>query len=249
MNELFLSWRSQKTYKWYPIGKLLFNGKYQFVYTKGALKANNECGFQPLENFPDFHRIFNSTELFPFFMNRILSKKRPEYKKFIDYLNIKSDDPIAILAQSGGRRETDYFELFPQPASDENGYYHIHVFAHGLSHLPTATLDRINRLQQNDPLRLFHDFQNPHDVNAYGIRTDDSLYEQNDRYIVGYLPRYLTQDISDFRKTNTLSIFVEKINPPAPTQFRLLCRLLAKGWEGFQPFSTPVLKTGCAVVR
>lgn len=46
---------------------------YVFGYTRGAERAEREAGLRPLESFPDFHRRYESAELFPLFRNRILS--------------------------------------------------------------------------------------------------------------------------------------------------------------------------------
>ncbi|NMG11246.1 HIRAN domain-containing protein [Brasilonema sp. UFV-L1] len=237
MKTLFLAWQDPISRCWFPIGRLTFDGdKYQFVYTHGATNAQSECGFQPLLSFPDLNKVYKSVELFPLFSNRLMRRSRPEYKNFVQWLNIPqhSDDPIAILARSGGSKVTDHLEVFPCPEPDENGLYHIHFFAHGLRHLPQCATSRINRAQPGELLWLSHEIQNPYDPNALTLNTED-------HHIVGYCPRYLVHDaLKMLRQNPTLvHVHVERVNPvPTPLQFRLLCNMTAEWHQDFRPFSS-----------
>ena len=164
-------------------------------------------------------------------------RSRPDYPEFVQWLNIPQheDDPIALLARSGGKRVTDNFEVFPCPEPDENGRYRIHFFAHGLRHLPKPAIERINGLQVGELLYLAHEFQNRYDSSALLLCTED-------RWIVGYCPRYLCGDffqlISQHREL--VRVEVDRLNqPPTPLQFRLLCKMTADG-RHFRPFSSPM---------
>lgn len=237
MKILFLAWQDPKSRSWFTIGKLTFDGtKYQFVYTHGARKAQDDFGFQLLYSFPELNKVYTSVELFPLFFNRVMRRSRPDYKNYIEWLNIPEgqDDPIAILARSGGRNVTDHFEVFPCPEPDDNGLYHIHFFAHGLRHLPACATERINQLQTGEVLYLAHEFQNPHDPRALLLSTQD-------HYIVGYCPRYIVDDVFKLKDKNPelVKVEVERVNPaPTPLQLRLLCNMTAQWHEDFQPFSS-----------
>ena len=175
-----------------------------------------------------------------------MPRSRPDYPEFVQWLNIPEheDDPIALLARSGGKRVTDKFEVFPCPEPDENGRYCIHFFAHGLRHLPKPAIERINGLQVGELLSLAHEFQNRHDPSALLLCTED-------RWIVGYCPRYLCGDIFQIisQDRELVRVEVDRLNqPPTPLQFRLLCKMTAdwrdfrpfQGWR-YQPFSSDVL--------
>jgi hypothetical protein len=115
MKVLFLAWRDPENRSWFPVGRLSFNEKvYQFVYTKGVKKKHH---FVPFGRMDDLTATYESTELFPLFANRLLSKKRPEYQDWLRWLNIPAgkDDPLTLLAQTGGVRETDTLAVFPCP--------------------------------------------------------------------------------------------------------------------------------------
>ena len=238
MKTLFLAWQDPVSRSWFPIGRLTFNGKeYQFNYTKGVLKALLECLFKPLPSFPDFSKVYTSQKLFPLFSNRVRPRSRPDYPEFVEWLNIPQheDDPIALLARSGGKRVTDNFEVFPCPEPDENGRYRIHFFAQGLRHLPKPAIERINQLQVGELLYLAQEFQNPHDSSALLLCTKD-------RGIVGYCPRYLLEDILKIisQHPEVVRVEVDRLNqPPTPLQFRLLCKMTAD-WRDFRPFSSPM---------
>ena len=236
MKSLFLAWQNPVSRTWHPIGRLTFDGRlYRFGYIQGATVAQAEGNFKPLWAFPDFNHIYESAELFPLFANRLLRRSRPEYPDFVQWLNIPEhkDDPIALLSRSGGQRATDSLEVFPCPERDEQGRYHVHFFAHGLRHLPPETQPRIHQLQPDNRLYVAHDCQNPYDSKALILRTED-------KYIVGYCPRYLVDDFFDLlcHAPDKLEILVERVNlPPTPLQFRLLCNLTAEWSADFQPFS------------
>ncbi|MDB9538956.1 HIRAN domain-containing protein [Anabaenopsis tanganyikae CS-531] len=236
MKTLFLAWQDTHTRAWFPIGRLTFDGrKYEFLYTKGVLTAKNNCGFTGLLSFPDFNQVYTSVDVFPLFSNRLMRRSRPDYKNYIEWLNIPEgeDDPITILSRSGGRKVTDKFEVFPAPQPDQNNLYHIHFFAHGLRHLPTCATERINQLQPRELLYLAHEFQNPYDPKALLLCT-------REHHIVGYCPRYLVDDILQLTNKNpqVVKVHVERVNPaPTPLQLRLLCNVTAEWPENFRPFS------------
>jgi hypothetical protein len=191
--------------------------------------------FKPLPSFPDLSKVYTSQKLFPLFSNRVMPRSRPDYPEFVEWLNIPKheDDPIALLARSGGKRVTDKFEVFPCPEPDENGRYHIHFFAHGLRHIGKPTIERINGLQVGELLYLSHDSQNPDDSSALLLCTKD-------HWIVGYCPRYLGGDILKIisQDQELVRVEVDRLNqPPTPRQFRLLCKMTTD-WGDFRPFSS-----------
>lgn len=237
LKTLFLAWQDSDSRRWFPIGRLTFNtDKYQFVYTQGAKEAQKECGFEPLLSFPYLDQVYTSTQLFPVFANRLMPRSRPEYSDFVQSLNIPQheDDPMAILARSGGQRKTDTLAVFPCPEPDAEGRYHIHFFSHGLRHLPECSIERINRFKPGEELWLAHEFQNQYDYQALTLNTED-------HYIVGYCPRYLNSEVFELLRQNLsrVDVRVERVNQSStPLQFRLLCNITAQCSSDFRPFSS-----------
>ena len=231
---LFLAWQDPRKPRWCLIGRLRWDGHiFQFVYTRGALKAQKAGGFAPLAAFPDFRKEYQSEELFPLFTNRLMPASRPDYPLFLQWLNIPRPDanPMAILARSGGHRVTDTLEVFPCPEDSRDGIYETVFFSH-LSEEPSLHAES---LTPGEHLVVKQDPQNQEDPNALALYT--AAGEP-----LGYCPRFLRGEILSLMKDgdNPPSITVEKVNPrPAPIQFRVLCRLRMKWTAGFQPFSDP----------
>ena len=238
MKTLFLAWQDPLSRAWFPIGKLTQEHKvYEFSYLQGALEARDQAGFEPIVSFPYFDHRYRSSDLFPLFANRLLRPSRPEFKDFVQWLNIPEheDDPIALLARSGGKRKTDNFEVFPCPERDTDGNYHIHFFTHGLRYFPAEDQQYVQTLQPETPLLLTHDMQNPFDSRALLLRTTD-------HHQAGYCPRYLIQDFFELvcKFPERVKVTLERVNPPpTPLQFRLLCSLTATWTDDFAPFFGP----------
>jgi len=120
MNSLFPAWQDAGPSRaWFPIGRLdadLDRQHFTFGYTRGAERAARDAGLRPLESFPDFRRIYESSRLFPLFRHRVLESNRPDFKEYVEQLDLDPQyaDPIAILAVSGGTRQTDNVHVFPK---------------------------------------------------------------------------------------------------------------------------------------
>lgn len=232
---LYLTWQDPKTRSWFPIGRLTWDGSvYRFVYTKGTEKSPN---FLPIGRMKDLYAVYESHELFPTFMNRLLPRTRPEYKHFLQWLNIKEgeDHPFVLLALTGGMRETDSLLVFPCPQPRPDNTYHMNFFSHGVRHLPVHSVAVIEKLSPGERLYLMPDPQNPHDALAIALRTGDPVT------IVGYCPRYLTGDFHVLLKENKpeeVEVFVERVNVDAPIHLRLLCSLISPWPASFRPCSS-----------
>lgn len=234
---LFVAWRNQAELQqgWGPIGRLEHeDGMYRFCYTHGATTLT---GFRPFSEMPCLESIYESSELFPLFSNRLLGKQRPEYENFLRWGGFAVEappDPILILGVTEGKKATDSVEVFPCPVPDLDGCYLNKFFAHGLRWMNPASIRRIGGLKPEERLYLMLDVQNPHDGNAVAIRTDD------DRTMLGYVPRYLAAEASELCgrcNLNFIELFVQQVNSDAPLQQRLLIRMHACWPTEFRPCS------------
>lgn len=237
LTTLFLAWRGEPSLRWWPIGRLTYDGsEYAFAYTKGAQAAASEAGFRPLLSFPDLSEVYLSKELFPMFANRVLQKGRPDYPNFVDWLDLDGGeaDSLALLARSGGRKETDMFEVFPAPVAGDTHRYRAVFFVHGLRHYPEA-LERAVKLRREEPLCLRAEPENPVDPKAFRILSDDGV-------LLGYVPRYLCGDIHALQEAcaGDVHLSVRRVNGPrTPLQFVVLCSLEACWPDGFEACSGP----------
>lgn len=232
MRTAFIAWQSPTTRSWFTVGRLSSRDhRYRFDYTHGAEDAA-DAGFRPFSAFPDLDVSYESERLFPFFANRLLSPSRREFGDFVQWVSPheSEDDPIALLAGSGGQRMTDSLELFPQP-EQRNGWYHLHFFVHGLGHMPTAAARRAEDLRPGERLLILKDVQNPADRNALVLRTE--AQREQDYFALGFVPRYLTDDLAPVLEESSARVEVLRVNgPPAPVQFRVLCCARVRPPEG-----------------
>src|SRR5437867_8902378 len=125
---LFLAWQDKRlTREWFPVGRLDISpgaDSYRFRYIKGAQRAESSAGFSPLMDFPDWNRTYESSVLFPLFMNRVIQSTRQDFPEYMQMLDLPEDSgPADILAVGGGQRATDNFEVFPMLERKPDGSF------------------------------------------------------------------------------------------------------------------------------
>jgi hypothetical protein len=233
---LYLAWR-QPDLRWWPVGRLSRpHTEFVFQYTQGARSAQS-AGFRPLLSFPEIEEIYASSKLFPLFANRLMPESRPEYSRFVEWLDLPSGerDPLILLARSGGRRETDTFEVFPEPERTAGPGFQTTFFVHGLRHRSEPAALEALRLTTGSEVWLEPDAANPVDPDALEVTTDRGTH-------IGFAPRYLCRDLRLLRENAPVQAkaLVRRVNlPPTPMQFRVLCTFEAPWPDGFRPFAGP----------
>ena len=249
MTTLFVASRSREpdNARWEPVGRLEHDqGIYRFSYTRGAQTLP---GFSPLFGMDDWTAVYESDELFPIFKNRLLTERRAEYEAYLNWSGfdaVNPPDPVALLGVTEGIRTTDSIELFPCPTPDANGMFSNKFFMHGLRYMPDAAKERVAALREGEALFLMPDLCNTNDPYAVALRTD------HDRFMVGYVPRYLGRDLTRlFSRCSPehMHVFVDRVNIDAPLQQRLLCRMEACWPDGFTPCSDDAFQSLAATQR
>lgn len=190
MTTLFLAWQAPVSRNWFPVGRLDADAgreRFNFRYTQGVIAAK-EHGFHPLPGFPDFNDDYCSPVLFPMFRNRILASRRKDYQEYLHSLDLDRDDPIEILAITGGTRQTDSFEMFPKIEKQMDGSFMCRFFLHGLRYMSESARQRAEHLQAGESLGVSIELTNPATGVAIQLTTRD--YE-----FVGWTPRYLVSDL------------------------------------------------------
>ena len=237
MKTLFVAWQEPNSRSWIPVARLTHDrGLYSFAYTLGALQAQASKNFRPFGRMTDLNTVYLSSELFPLFANRVLNESRPEYPDYLRWLGLPEGQPneLEVLARSGGLRATDTLEVFPCPSPTPNNEYVVHFFSRGIRHLLPENQTRIPSLQVGQRLYLMKDVQNPVDAYALLMRTASPVAN------VGYCPAYFSSEFTrllDILGSDKVKVTVERVNPDAPMQFRLLCQLTAPWPEKFKPCS------------
>lgn len=235
MKSVFVIWQDLEERMWHPVAKLtqMDDNNYKLNYTKGA----DHKRFVPFPRMTDMSKSYYSSVLFPFFKNRILSERRPEFYSMLDWSDLSMDNynPLSLLAISGGERKTDSFRIVSIP-ENMDGYYKIRFFVSAIRYLSEKDKENLSSINSGDRLGFVFDDKNSNDQDA--IVLTDFSHSHN----VGYYPRYLSRD---FRKLNSTchnpSIFeikVVKVNESAPEQYRLLCEFTSDWPEGFLPFKS-----------
>ncbi len=244
--QVYVAWRNPNNNSWHPVGLIYLEDKvYHFVYTKGAITSG----------FPLFTRMrkiseYHSTELFPVFYNRIISERRPEYKDFLSWLDVKQGElsPLKLLGLTEGIKPTDHLEFFQCPVQGDDKKYKVLFILHGLQYVSKHVIQRVNELKEGERLYLVPDPQNEWHPDAMMLRTGDPIYS------IGYCPRYLSRDFNkllrnDAVNVNDVVVIVKKVNKDAPLSLRLLCQIIAPWPDDFLPCDQdefdPILNTFC----
>lgn len=240
MNVIFVAWQDPGSRLWAPVGRLSKDDhKYKFVYTRGAKEAPN---FQPFGRMQDLYSAYTSDELFPLFANRVLPKSRPEHSDYMRWLGLtdKNYDEMEELSRTAGLRATDSIELFPCPRETKDKSYEVFFFSRGLRHMHKENQERAKELNAGEQLYLMQDLQNQHDDMALLLRTDDPVS------LVGYAPKYFSAEVSKLLELNSqenVKVSVEQVNPNAPLQYRVLCKLKTHWPASFMPCSNDQFKS------
>jgi hypothetical protein len=238
-----VAWHTKHpTPRWGPVGQVDAlsrpDGKttYRFRYTEGARLVD---GFRPFDGMGDLNAVYHSDELFPMLVNRLLPRSRPEYADFLRWCDFGPDDPpkpLALLRVSEGIKVTDAIEVFPCPEPSGPGGYPNRFFIHGMRFqlAKPETSAVVERLRTGDQLTLRCEPDNP--IDPFAVAID----YQNVH--LGYAPRYLAHEFTRLMRdcpTGSVQLFVQKLNPDAPFQQRVLCRMNACWPEDFRPCSGP----------
>ncbi|HET9177380.1 MAG TPA: HIRAN domain-containing protein [Terriglobia bacterium] len=240
---LFLAWQDKaRTREWFPVGRLDVQKPrhlYRFRYLRGAERARREAGFEPLFDFPDLHKSYEASNLFPLFQNRVLTPGRKDFREYLRQLGLPEQaDPIEILSVAGGYRATDSFEVFPRIERRQDGAFCCRFFLHGWRHVSDDAQRRLRMLKPGDKLYVAIELTNPVTQLAVQIQTAD------DYYMIGWAPRYLVHDlVSAIAKAPAeYKATVVRVNPlPAPSKQRLLVELSGH-WPGYEPMTTEDFK-------
>lgn len=211
-------WQHPTTRLFTRVGRLEARGDgYEFRYDEQAAHVE---GFEPFLAFPELARTYRSEDLFPFFSNRVLSPRRPDYPVYLERLGLQTGDPIEILARSGGGRATDTVHLVPEPVLTPDGFVELRFLASGVRHAdPDGT--HLRAVSPGDVLAVRDDEDN--DVNPLALLLDNTLGAP-----VGWVPDYLLDTVRGLRESYDLEVIAEVVNSPdTPAHLRLLCHLRA----------------------
>ncbi|MDR1423884.1 MAG: hypothetical protein LBI92_04660 [Azoarcus sp.] len=237
MKTLFLAWQAPDIRSWFPVGRLdadaaLDHERFVFQYTQGARSAQQR-GFRPLLSFPDFKGRYQAESLFPMFGNRVLNSRRKGFDDYLRTLALDHNDPLDILAITGGERQTDNFEVFPKIEKQADNSFRCRFFLHGLRHMSDSAKERSKTLHEGDELGVSVELTNPKTGVAIQLTSDDYAF-------IGWTPRYLVGDLlKSIASVQEIRATVVKVNDGSdvPMNRRVLVEFYGRLPDGFQPMT------------
>lgn len=222
MKTVYILWQdtSYSGRMWHAVAKINLTNSDTYVlnYTEGAKNPR----FQPFIKMADKSKKYESNELFNFLKNRIPPESRPEHEALFQWcdLDIKANY-LELLAISGGEKATDNYRVVSLP-ENINDQYTSTFFVSGIRHLSDDQKTKIAQLKEGYQIDYKFENDNVNDPQAV------LLLEQLDNIMIGYYPRYLTEDLRNLNALGAnIKIKIVKVNIDAPEQFRLLCRTIA----------------------
>ncbi|WP_367647463.1 HIRAN domain-containing protein [Brevibacterium sp. CT2-23B] len=176
---------------------------YRFEYLASYVNGQH---FRELPGLPLKRGGIDSSRLFPFFAERVISAGRPDRSQSLMYLDLESSArPYEILARSGGIRKNDTIELLPLPSVDPQGNHSLTFFVHGVRHLEDrnsyAVLDS---LTPGDRLEIEREPMNMESELALRVESQDAK--------LGYVPHPLIEYIGSAVRKNKYSLTVVQRN-------------------------------------
>jgi transcriptional regulator with XRE-family HTH domain len=216
-------WHNVQTRQFVHVGWLRSSGAlFTFRYTADA---ELESDFEPFAPFPNLREAYRSSDLFPFFADRVASAARPGFGDLASALGLDRAEatPVELLARSWGKSSHDTIQVVPEPTEEPDGTQTRFFLVSGARHVDEDRPDRIAklimRLKRGRRLTLRDEPDNP--FNSQAIVLDAG------RHQVGWMPDYLVDEIHKARAGGaTIDVGVDQANGPGtPWHLRLLCRL------------------------
>lgn len=107
----FVLWKQPCTGKKFLVGSLskCSTGEFEFKYIYPA--GFRAIGFNGIEAFSDFNKIYTRDKLFPVFSSRLPSKNRKDISKILKKYGLEKYDEFQLLVKSGGKLPIDNIEI------------------------------------------------------------------------------------------------------------------------------------------
>lgn len=216
-----------------PVGLLdIAPGSYAFRYLERALDAE---GFTPFIGFPELTRAYHATRLFPFFEQRVMDSRRPDFPEYVAALGLTGEaDEIELLARSSGNRIGDTVRLSLEPVVGDDGRCQYDFPVHGVRHV--ADGDRadaaLGALLTGQRLSLRAEPDNPVNARALQVATEDG------EIVLGWVPDLLLDFVHLLRESGPVVLTVLHANrKDQPKHLGLFVRIDGVGPAGYRGFS------------
>lgn len=184
---LFVMWREPESKARHVIGRLTASrGRFRFWYTIEHPAALAAAGFHPLIEFPDTERGWQdpheSLLLFPTFAQRVPGSSRPDFGVLMEEWGVMDrEDPMEVLARSGGILATDPLELAEFREISDSLERPLEFRLAATAHFQPLEAE----IQPGAGLQLRPHAENPMDPHA--------VYVVSGEEPIGYIPRQYSQ--------------------------------------------------------
>ncbi|MGI5127113.1 hypothetical protein ACQEVB_09915 [Pseudonocardia sp. CA-107938] len=232
MGRLIVAWQHPTLRLISPVGVLEHGPTgYRFRYLR---RARELAGFQPFLDFPAWHGDYRDERLFPLFAQRIMSPRRPDFRHFLDQLDLSPDaSPWEQLARSGGRSEGDTLQVFPAPVVEADGSTACMFLVSGIRYCNGGVLPH---LAVGDRLELRDEPGNSANPEALHVCVAGQP--------IGWIPDLMIDYVRTSRRSGPVLLTVVHVNgSDAPAHLRVLVRLEGTVPPGYQPMAGPGWET------
>jgi hypothetical protein len=212
---LFLGWQDPHSHLWLPIGKMTWNlakTEYYFAHTEGMRQAIEISPIQKmiLGGNDKLFEIERSKSMSYWFKSRMLIDRPTETRQHSEYLGLSTStlDLTAFVSRTGGLKNGDSYDVFPDIYSDHDGHYRFYFI----------------------PWKLYTDLVDSLELNSLLECHSGQIYFND--YPIGQLPGYINDLLVNH--PNEVEISVAKVNLKSTIKsYRLLCCAKTK----IKPFS------------
>lgn len=232
---LIVAWQHPDSRLIAPVGLLEHrsDGECRFRYLRRATRVPD---YRPFLSFPDWDRTYVSSSLFPFFAQRVMSPRRPDFPQYLRQLDLDEDtSPWEQLARSEGRSHGDTVQVFPVPTVGDDGRTFCRFLVHGIRYVTGGPLPPI---APGEPVILKPEPDNPKNGRAMLICTESGGP-------LGYVPDLLIDYVEAVQAFDGhMALTVEHVNgDDAPLHLRLLVRLDGFVSPDYRPMTGPGWET------
>lgn len=212
-----VTWRDSGHKQTVVVAVLTYDGSYRFRYTSAA----RDVDLQPFGNFPDLDGDYVSPFLFPFFVSRVMDRRRPDFAAWQAALGLPPDaDDLDLLGRSGGWRQGDRAGVVEVPRVASDGATSHAFLVRGLAHLEPdpARRDALLRdVTRGDALTLRRDDQNDVDPEALLIAHRHSA--------LGWVPAVLIDYVGTVVEAGGALTVLRCNGPEQPPYLRLVVQV------------------------
>jgi len=230
VTRFLVTWRNRSLGRTFDVGLLTAAADgFAYSYLPGTASVP---GFRPFVNFPDLDRQYRSPRLFPFFSQRIMEPRRPDYLTYLQALALPADaTSLDVLGRTNGQRKGDSVHVVREPdVADDGRVDHVFLVSGG-RHAVVDGEGAWRTLSAADPLTTRPEPTNPANPEALQIWAPTVASP------LGWVPDALIRFVGEV-SASPHRLTVERLNGEDwPAHLRTVVRLVGVVPIGFEPFA------------